>query len=350
MKSDAASGGGVGWGGRRRGLLLFALLLVLAQVVLFAFLRLGRSDDRAVEARPTIPSAGASQRPPATTAPAPAVPLPATGSLASRIAPAPGPEKQPLRGTDNPSVTGPQKSAVADGDGDEDAAKDRAARREREKHERERIDRERERRERIQIERERERERERLEAERDRARLEAEKDRARLETERAEKARAEAERERARLEAERARLLAERSTAAQDGPSVAARPAGSPDVLVVLISARAGARGISREEIRNIYHGRTTFWPNNTPVLAYSRPAGSPAGRKFFRSILGTSASAFREHWNGLQLSGGGIAPSTISSAESVVARVAGASGAIGYVLESELPAETPGVRLVRFP
>jgi ABC-type phosphate transport system substrate-binding protein len=120
-------------------------------------------------------------------------------------------------------------------------------------------------------------------------------------------------------------------------------------VLVVVVSSRAGSAGLSREEIRNIYTGKTTFWPNNTPVRAYNRPAGSPAGRKFFRSLLGMSSSSFREHWNELQLSGGGIAPATVTSAESILARVAGASGAIGYVLESELPADVPGVRLIRF-
>jgi ABC-type phosphate transport system substrate-binding protein len=130
---------------------------------------------------------------------------------------------------------------------------------------------------------------------------------------------------------------------------VAVSLAGSPDVLVVVVSSRAGSAGLSREEIRNIYTGKTTFWPNNTPVRAYNRPAGSPAGRKFFRSLLGMSSSSFREHWNELQLSGGGIAPATVTSAESILARVAGASGAIGYVLESELPADVPGVRLIRF-
>ena len=60
------------------------------------------------------------------------------------------------------------------------------------------------------------------------------------------------------------------------------------------------------------------------------------------------SAASFREHWSSLQMSGSGIAPSTIGSAESMIARVAGTAGAIGYVLESELPADLKGLRIIR--
>lgn len=352
-----ASRGGVGRGGGRRGLLLFALLLVVAQVVLFAVLRSGRhsktESDSSSENGPLAGSQDsakvvAAQVPPQGAAPmAPSIAAPE----AARTVAAAQPGNEPIKGSSPrtaSSVDADDTASHADAGDDKD--EDRTARRERDK--RERADRERDKRERAQAERDA-RERARIEAERDRARLEAEKDRARYETERAEKARVEAEREKARLEAERARIEAEqRKPAASDEPSaapVAPRPTGSSNVLVVVVSARAGGGSLSREEIRNIYFGKTTFWPNNTPVRAYNRPAGTAAGRKFFRSVLGTSAGAFREHWNQLQLSGGGIAPSIVSSADSVVARVAGSSGAIGYLLESELPADVSGVRLIRF-
>jgi hypothetical protein len=354
MKIEAVAGRVVR--GRRRGLLLFALLLVVAQVLLFIFLRTRRQDDPR-RAQPSIESRTAQQASaPAKTPDTP--PAPTRTAVASAPPGAAGPENQPLAKTDIQTPPAEEPAAPSAGadqrdDGDTEESKPESAKARRE---RERAERERERREKIQAEREREREREqarervRLESERDRARLEAEKDRARLETERAEKARLEAERERARLEEERHRLQAERSTAAHENEAaLTARPGGSPDVLVVVVSAGAGSGSVSREVIRNIYFGKTTFWPNNTPVKAYGRPAGSAAGRRFYRSILGMSSSAFQAHWNELQLSGGGIAPSIVSSADSVLARVAGSSGAIGYVLESELPADVSGVRLVRF-
>ncbi len=344
MKSDAAIGG-VGSGSRRRGLLLFAVLLVVAQVLLFAFLRMRKDDDAAREsaaAPGSVPKpAGLS---PASPVPQ-ATPLPDTPAEATRNAGA-EPENKPQDGPENkPPASAEQPSALDAGDDAKDEAK---AARERER--RERVERDRERRDRERADRDRERERARLDAEREKARIEMERERAKIELERAERARLEAEREKARLEAERAKLAAQKAaTPAETAAAPPQRPAGSPDVLVVVVSSRAGSSSLSREEIRNIYTGKTTFWPNNTPVRAYNRPAGSPAGRKFFRSLLGMSSGAFREHWNELQLSGGGIAPATVTSAESILARVAGASGAIGYVLESELPADVSGVRLIRF-
>jgi hypothetical protein len=340
MKTDAASGG-VGRGSRRRGLLLFALLLVVAQVLLFAFLRM-RKQDEVAQASPAgaAQSVATAAKPAAPGSPLPkATALPSSTPEGSRVAGS-EPETQPLDGPEN------QPKAEADEEPGADAGKD-TSRTKQERDRRERIERERERRDRERAERERERERARFEAERERARIDMEKERARIELERAERTRLEAEREKLRLEAERAKLQAAQSKPAEAAP--APRPAGSPSVLVVVVSASAGRSSLTREEIRNIYFGKTTFWPNNTPVRAYNRPASSGAGKKFFRSILGMSSSAFREHWNELQLSGGGIAPSTVSSAQSIVARVAGGSGAIGYVLESELPADVSGVRLIRF-
>ena len=341
MKSDVVPGG-VGRGSRRRGLLLFALLLVVAQVLLFAFLRM-RKEGEVARASPSLAEQDQAAERPGASLPSPAAPAPQATPLRSepegaRTVASAEPGNQPLDGPENrPAEVRTSRDSGGPADSDDDKKDDSAkARAERER--RDRAD----------------RERARLEAERDKARLEMDKERARIELERAERARQDAERERARLEAERA-TLARSQPASKETPEQTevapppARPAGSPDVLVVLVSARVGASSLSREEVRNIYTGRTTFWPNNTPVRAYIRPTGSPAGRKFFRSLLGTSPGAFREHWNELQLSGGGIAPATVTSAESMVARVAGSAGAIGFVLESELPADVSGVRLIRF-
>jgi hypothetical protein len=356
MKTDAAwGGGGVGRGGRRRGLLSFAVLLVIAQVVLFVFLRVHRDGDRVRDPSPVRapePLAGASSR---HRSPAPApkpIGSPAQAPQGARLVASARPGNQPLDGTGNdPAVAG--EHAVSDPErGDDHADSSRLGKRDRDRRENERADRERERRDRVERDRDQARERTRLEAERDRAKLEAERDRVRLEAERAEKARIETERERAMLDADRAQL-AEKDQVGSARPAVAiASPPpspGNPDVLVVMVSSRAGGGNLGREQIRNIYFGKTTFWANNTPVRVYNRPSGSAAGRKFFRSVLGMSAGAFREHWNELQLSGGGIAPATVGSAESIVARIAGGPGAIGYALESELPADVSGVRLIRF-
>jgi hypothetical protein len=195
-----------------------------------------------------------------------------------------------------------------------------------------------------------EKERARAEAERDRARIEAEREKSRLEAEKvaSEKARLEAERKRLELEKAQLENAKNEPPPLLNTPPKPVQPAGSPEVLVVLINPSAGGSSLSRDEIRNIYFGRTNIWPNGRATRAFNRPASSAAGRKFFGIVLRTSSASFREHWSSLQMSGSGIAPSTIGSAESMIARVAGTAGAIGYVLESELPADLKGLRIIR--
>jgi hypothetical protein len=173
-------------------------------------------------------------------------------------------------------------------------------------------------------------------SEAEKARLAAEAEKARLA---AEKAKAEAAAEAARLEAER--LKAE---AAKKAPPPEVK--GSSNVLVLVLGP--GVSSPSREAIRNVYLGKSSVWPNGVTARPMNRPVGSAAGRKFYNGILGMSGGEFRQHWSDRQLSGGGIAPSTISSAATMVAKVAATRGGMGYVLESELPDNVNGVTLVR--
>jgi hypothetical protein len=172
-------------------------------------------------------------------------------------------------------------------------------------------------------------------SEAEKARLAAEAEKARLA---AEKAKAEAAAEASRLEAERIK--------AEAAKKAATAVKGSSNVLVLVMGPGTGSPG--RDAIRNVYLGKSSVWPNGTTARPMNRPAGSAAGRKFFGGVLGMSGGEFREHWSELQLSGGGISPSTVSSATTMVAKVAATRGAMGYVLESELPENVNGVTLVR--
>ena len=60
------------------------------------------------------------------------------------------------------------------------------------------------------------------------------------------------------------------------------------------------------------------------------------------------SGGDFAEHWSEAQLSGNGIPPPVAGSGATAVAKVAATQGGFTYVMESELPASTTGVRLVR--
>ncbi|HEY5926739.1 MAG TPA: hypothetical protein VIV11_33865 [Kofleriaceae bacterium] len=200
-------------------------------------------------------------------------------------------------------------------------------------------------------ERRREEERQRQEQEdRERARKKLEQERAsaeqarmaaEIEKQKLAKERAEAEAAQARAAAEKARLEAIAKQKQQETPV-------EPKVDVLVLVLGPSTPSMSAEQIRNVYLGRSSVWPNGTTARPMNRPTGTAAAKKFYGSILRMSGGAFVEHWSEIQLSGGGIAPPVISSGKTVVSKVGATSGGFGYVMESELPADTSSVRLVR--
>lgn len=319
----------------QQAILSVALLLVVAQVIAFLIIRRSRSDNDSENNEGVIemaskPTTGAGEQVAAVTvdaAPVDAAPVvepPAppdattdVARLATELAP-PVPAIRPV-----------EKRSRA-----ELLAQQQRERRERDRKLQEEQQRGDEERRRI------EGERRRVEAEREKAeqaRVAADLEKQRLA---AERAKVEAETEAAKLAAERVRQ-AEVARAAQTQ-----KPAGSPDVLVLVLGP--GVPGVGSEHIRNVYLGRTSVWPNGTAARPMNRSFGTAAARKFFGAVLRMSGGAFLEHWSEIQLGGGGIAPPTVGSAPALIAKVATTPGGFGYVLESELPENSSGVRLVR--
>jgi len=172
-------------------------------------------------------------------------------------------------------------------------------------------------------------------------------ERDRLERERAESQRlqlqiAQEKAEQERMERQRLQGQLERQRADQQR---AERERNDP--LMMVISLRSGVGSLSSSDIQAIYLGRSLYWPNGLPVHPFNRPASSGAGKKFYSDVLGMSSSRYREYWDSGPL--GGSRPDAISDAEVLVGRIAATPGAVGYLLESELPSvDTRGVKVIR--
>jgi hypothetical protein len=174
----------------------------------------------------------------------------------------------------------------------------------------------------------------------EKARVDAELEKQRLATRKAE-----AEAAEAKAAAEKARIEA----LARDKPVEPLQPAvtaKAPDVLVLVLGP--GTPSLSSDQIRAVFLGNTSVWPNGTTARPFNRPGGTPAARKFYGGVLRMSAGDFREHWSEVQLAGNGIPPPLAGSGANAVAKVAATQGGFTYVMESELPSNTNGVRLVR--
>jgi hypothetical protein len=96
-----------------------------------------------------------------------------------------------------------------------------------------------------------------------------------------------------------------------------------------------------------MFLGREKFWQDNTPVQPYVRPESSDAGRLLHRQVLRMTPARFRHHWQGLQLSGRGTAPRSVTSGRAAIAQVAAARGGVSIVTASEARAAGSHVKVV---
>jgi hypothetical protein len=327
--------GDVGRPSWHKPVLVLAILLVVGQVVAFIVLRKGKKDktiDAGVVATETLDATVMDPTPtPTTTTPTPTPETPVDAAVVEVQQDAAVATPETI--TTSPSTT-TQKTTTPEKKKQTRAEILAQQKKEREEKKREEDDRR----------RAEQQERERKKLEQDRIVAEQAKAAAELEKQRLATQKAEAEAAAAKAAAEKARIEAAAKTTASTTPTPAT-PTG-PDVLVLVLGP--GTPSVSNDQIRNVYLGRTTVWPNGTTARPLNRPAGTTAARKFYGGILKMNAGAFAEHWSEIQLGGGGIAPATVSSGKVTVAKVAATSGGFGYVMESELPENTNGVRLVR--
>lgn len=115
-----------------------------------------------------------------------------------------------------------------------------------------------------------------------------------------------------------------------------------PLPLTIVVNDKVELKAINKEDLRNLYLGKTTFWPANVKVVVFDRPVDRPAGTAFYRDVLKMVPSRFRHHWQSKQLSGQGVAPEVVAGADDVLARVAATVGAIAYVHADEVPKVVP--------
>jgi hypothetical protein len=124
--------------------------------------------------------------------------------------------------------------------------------------------------------------------------------------------------------------------------AAAARAVEPPLPLTIVVNEHVAPKAINKEDLRNLYLGKTSFWPGNVKVVAYDRPVERGAGQAFYRDVLKMVPARFRHHWQSRQLSGQGAAPEALAAADDVIAHVAATAGAIAYLHSDEVPKVVP--------
>ena len=109
--------------------------------------------------------------------------------------------------------------------------------------------------------------------------------------------------------------------------------AAALDGVVVIANESVTVDSISAADLKNIYTGRTTYWPDGQSVkLAVLDDQITDKTDAAFEEISGMDASHFKTFWQRMVFSGRGQMPKEIGDTASLVAYVASTKGAIAIV------------------
>ena len=89
---------------------------------------------------------------------------------------------------------------------------------------------------------------------------------------------------------------------------------------------------ISKSELRDVYLGKKTFWPDNSRVNFSLVNHGNPNTEKFIAEVLDQSSDEFNRYWRRKLFSGSGVPPQRFNSEQELLEFVGKQKGAIGIV------------------
>lgn len=107
--------------------------------------------------------------------------------------------------------------------------------------------------------------------------------------------------------------------------------------MVVIAHPDNPLLGISKEEVKDIYLGRTRSFPNGEHVEPVDHSAGTSQRDVFNRVVLEMSESKRKSHWSRLMFTGKARPPKVINGTDAMKQWIATHPDALGYIDSKEV-------------
>lgn len=105
--------------------------------------------------------------------------------------------------------------------------------------------------------------------------------------------------------------------------------------VVVVVGAKSGTPALAKEQVSDIFLGRSTSLPGGASAVLVDLPEASAARDEFYSKVTGKSASQAKAYWAKLAFTGKGTPPAEVGNTAEVKKTVAGTPGGIGYIEKS---------------
>lgn len=126
---------------------------------------------------------------------------------------------------------------------------------------------------------------------------------------------------------------------------VVASGAACADVVPV-VSSKSHVHGLSRNQVVDIFLGRTNRFPNGEPAVPIDQAEGSEVRDVFYLQFANRSASQLKAYWSKIVFTGKGEPPREVSPSERVKRVLAENPHFIGYIERAEVDANVKVVLL----
>jgi ABC-type phosphate transport system substrate-binding protein len=108
--------------------------------------------------------------------------------------------------------------------------------------------------------------------------------------------------------------------------------------VVVVVSAKSPAAKLSKEQVADIFLGRSTS------MVPLDQAAGAAVRDEFYSKVTGQTAAQVKTLWAKLSFSGKGTPPKALGSDDEVKAQLAANPNAIAYMDKSKVDASVKTV------
>lgn len=129
------------------------------------------------------------------------------------------------------------------------------------------------------------------------------------------------------------------------GTVLAADVVGKGDVVVV-VAAASPTTVLDRNELADLFLGRTTRFPDGRPAVPVDQREGNQARTDFYTGYLGRSASEIKAHWSKVIFTGRGSPPRAVADTDQLRRLIASGPSYIGYLDRSAVDRSLEIVRI----
>ncbi|MES2369914.1 MAG: phosphate ABC transporter substrate-binding protein [Pseudomonadota bacterium] len=107
---------------------------------------------------------------------------------------------------------------------------------------------------------------------------------------------------------------------------------GTAADVVAVVSAKNPVTTLSKNQVVDIFLGKTSRFPDGSPAVPIDQVEASAARDEFYASFVGKSPAQLKAYWSKIIFTGRGQPPKEVASSAEVKKLIARNPNAIGYI------------------